>query len=269
MENALRIGIAGAAGRMGQMLVRAVATTEGAVLAGGCEARGSPAVGKDLGEVAGIGAKGAIITAEPAQLFAASDAVLDFSVPGATMNHAALAAERKVVHVIGTTGLEPVQVGELEGFARRTAIVFAPNMSVGVNLLMALTERVASILGTDWDIEVFEIHHNKKVDAPSGTALGLGEAAARGRKVDLAKVAQRGRDGITGARKAGDIGFAALRGGNVVGDHTVMFMAENERIELTHRAASRELYARGAVRAALWARGKPAGLYSMRDVLGL
>lgn len=269
MENALRIGIAGAAGRMGQMLVRAVATTEGAALAGGCEAPGSPAVGKDLGEVAGIGAKGAIITAEPARLFAASDAVLDFSVPGATMKHAALAAERKVVHVIGTTGLEPAQVRELEGFARRTAIVFAPNMSVGVNLLMALTERVASILGTDWDIEVFEIHHNKKVDAPSGTALGLGEAAARGRKVDLAKVAQRGRDGITGARKAGDIGFAALRGGNVVGDHTVMFMAENERIELTHRAASRELYARGAVRAALWARGKPAGLYTMRDVLGL
>jgi 4-hydroxy-tetrahydrodipicolinate reductase len=269
MENALKIGIAGAAGRMGQMLARAVATTEGAALAGGCEAPGNPAVGKDLGEVAGIGAKGVRITAEPVQLFAASDAVLDFSVPAATIKHAAMAADRKVVHVIGTTGLEPAQVSELEGFARKTAIVFAPNMSVGVNLLMALTERVASILGPEWDIEILEIHHNRKVDAPSGTALGLGEAAAKGRKVELAKVAQRVRDGITGPRRAGDIGFAALRGGNVTGDHTVIFAGENERIELTHKSASREIYARGAVRAALWAQGRPPGLYTMRDVLGL
>jgi 4-hydroxy-tetrahydrodipicolinate reductase len=269
MSNICRIGVAGAAGRMGQMLVRAIATTEGAQLAGGIEAPGSTALGKDLGEVAGIGPQGATIGNDPGALFAACDAVLDFTVPAASLKHAALAAERKVVHVVGTTGLEPDQVKELRDFAGRTAIVFAPNMSVGVNLMMALTERVASILGPEWDIEILEIHHNKKVDAPSGTALGLGEAAAKGRKVELAKVAQRVRDGITGVRRSGDIGFAALRGGNVTGDHTVIFAGENERIELTHKSASREIYARGAVRAALWARGKPPGLYTMRDVLGL
>ncbi|MCC6471679.1 MAG: 4-hydroxy-tetrahydrodipicolinate reductase [Alphaproteobacteria bacterium] len=270
MTNICRIGVAGAAGRMGQMLVRAIATTDGAKLTGGVEAPGSAALGRDLGEVAGIGAQGAKITAEPAPLFAACDAVLDFTVPAATMKHAALAAERGIVHVVGTTALEPEQVKQLEGFARRTPIVFAPNMSVGINLLMALTERVASILGgQDWDIEILEIHHNKKVDAPSGTALGLGAAAAKGRKVELSKVAQRVRDGLTGPRRAGDIGFATLRGGNVTGDHTVIFAGENERIELTHKSSSREIYARGAVRAALWAQGKPPGLYTMRDVLGL
>jgi 4-hydroxy-tetrahydrodipicolinate reductase len=254
---------------MGQMLVRAIASTEGCALAGGIEAPGGGALGKDLGEVAGIGAAGVKIGDDPAALLASCDAVLDFTVPAATLKHASLAAERKIVHVVGTTGLSPEQVKQLEGFARRTPIVFAPNMSVGVNLLMALTERVASILGTDWDIEIMEIHHNKKVDAPSGTALGLGEAAAKGRKVDLAKVARRARDGLTGPRRAGDIGFAALRGGNITGDHTVIFAGENERIELTHKSASREIYARGAVRAAVWARGKAPGIYTMRDVLGL
>lgn len=269
MDTILGIGVAGAAGRMGQMLVRAIATTAGVRLAGAVEAPGHPALGGDAGALAGIGAAGITIGDDPAALFAACDAVLDFTAPAASLKHAALAAAHRVIHVVGTTGLEAEQVEALRGHAARTPIVFAPNMSVGVNLLMALTERVASILGPDWDIEILEIHHNKKADAPSGTALGLGEAAAKGRKVALAAVAQRVRDGITGPRRAGDIGFAVLRAGNVTGDHTVIFAGENERIELTHRSASREIYARGAVRAALWARGKPPGLYSMRDVLGL
>jgi 4-hydroxy-tetrahydrodipicolinate reductase len=263
-----RIGVVGAAGRMGQMLVRTIAQTGGCALAGGTEKKGSPALGRDLGEIAGIGAVQKKIGDDPAALFAACDAVLDFTAPGATLEHAALAAKAGKVHVIGTTGIEPAQVKQIEAAAKRTAVVFAPNFSVGVYLMTRLTEQVAGILGPDWDIEILEMHHNKKVDAPSGTALGLGEAAARGRKVELARVAQRGRDGITGPRRAGDIGFAALRGGNVVGDHSVIFAAENERVELVHRAAGREIYARGAVRAALWARGKPPGLYTMRDVLG-
>lgn len=267
--NSMRIGVAGAAGRMGQALVRAIAERSDCVVAGGLEITGNPAVGRDVGEAAGLGALNARIGDDAKALFGAADAVLEFSMPAATLAHLPLAAERGVVYVIGTTGFAPAQIAEIEAAARKTAIVFAPNMSVGINLLMALTEKVASILGNDWDIEVLEMHHNRKVDAPSGTALGLGEAAAKGRNVVLKDVAQRVRDGHTGARRPGDIGFATLRGGNVVGDHSVIFASENERIELTHRAAGREIYARGAVRAALWARGKKPGLYTMRDVLGL
>lgn len=270
MTNSFRIGVAGCAGRMGQMLVRAIATTEGCAIAGGTEAPGGAGIGKDLGEIAGIGAKGIRIGDDPAALFAVSDAVLDFTAPAATMKHIALAKARNVVHVIGTTGLSSEQESTLRDAAKTTRIVYAGNMSLGVTLLAAVTERVASILGPkDWDVEIVEMHHNKKVDAPSGTALLLGAAAAKGRGVDLAKVSDRVRDGHTGARQAGHIGFAALRGGNVTGDHTVIFAGENERIELTHRSSSREIYARGAVRAALWARDQPAGIYSMRDVLGL
>lgn len=266
---ALKIGVVGAGGRMGLTLVRAIVASEGCVLAGGAEVKGSPMIGRDLGEAAGIGPLQKKIGDDPLPLFADSDAVLDFTAPGATVEHAGLAAQGKTIHVIGTTGLTPEQIKKIEAAARHTAIVFAPNFSVGVYLLTVLAERAAGILGPDWDIEILEMHHNKKVDAPSGTALALGEAAARGRKVELARVAQRGRDGITGARRTGDIGFASLRGGNVVGDHSVIFATENERLELTHRAAGREIYARGAVRAALWAHGKPPGLYTMRDILGL
>lgn len=265
----MKIGVVGAGGRMGQTLARAIAATEGCALAGGTEMKGSPMIGRDIGEVAGIGTLQKKIGDDPLPLFAESDAVLDFTAPGATVEHAGLAAQGKTVHVIGTTGLNPEQIRKIEAAAKHTAIVLAPNFSVGVYLLTVLTERAAAILGQDWDIEILEMHHNKKVDAPSGTALALGEAAAKGRKVELGRVAKRGRDGITGARKSGDIGFASLRGGNVVGDHSVIFAAENERLELTHRAAGREIYARGAVRAALWARGKPPGLYTMRDILGL
>ena len=195
--------------------------------------------------------------------------IFEFTAPEASLAHAALAAATQTIHVIGTTGLNGDQEAALAAAAARTAIVWAPNMSLGVNLLMGLVERVAAALDDDYDIEIFEIHHRHKVDAPSGTALGLGAAAAKGRGVALDDVALRGRDGMTGERPRGAIGFASLRAGDVVGDHSVTFAADGERIELAHRATDRRIYARGALRAAFWARGKPCGLYSMADVLGL
>jgi 4-hydroxy-tetrahydrodipicolinate reductase len=190
-------------------------------------------------------------------------------VPAASIHHAELVARHGKALVIGTTGLAPAETAAIEGFARQTPIVWAPNMSLGVNLLLGLVEQVAASLGPDWDIEIVEMHHRNKVDAPSGTALGLGRAAAKGRGVVLDEVAVRSRDGLTGAREAGTIGFATLRGGDVIGDHTVVFAGNSERVELTHKATDRRVFAKGAVRAALWLRGKPAGLYGMKDVLGL
>ncbi|HEX9464824.1 MAG TPA: 4-hydroxy-tetrahydrodipicolinate reductase [Alphaproteobacteria bacterium] len=264
-----RIGVVGCAGRMGQMLVREIAATSGCVIAGGTEAPGNPAIGRDLGEVAGLSPVQMKIGSDAAALFAAADAVIDFTIPKATVAHAALAATHGKVLIVGTTGLGPADEAALAEAAKQTAIVRSPNMSLAVNLLTALTERVAASLGPDYDVEIFEIHHRHKVDAPSGTALALGDAAARGRNVKLADVAVRGRDGHIGARKPGAIGFASLRGGSEVGDHVVMFCGESERLELTHRATSRQIYARGALRAALWARGRGPGLYGMKDVLGL
>jgi 4-hydroxy-tetrahydrodipicolinate reductase len=202
-------------------------------------------------------------------LFTQADAVLEFTSPAATVQHAELAAKKKKIHVIGTTGFEPPQLAALHRAGKQTVIVQAPNMSVGLNLLLRMVEQMAHALDADWDIEILEMHHRNKVDAPSGTALALGRAAAAGRGADLDHVAKRVRDGITGARRRGDIGFAVLRGGDVVSDHRVIFASEGERVELTHIATSREIYARGALRAALWAQGKPPGLYSMVDVLGL
>ena len=265
----LKIGVIGCAGRMGCMLVRQIDATEGCALAGGTEPAGSAAIGADIGVLAGLAAAGVVVGDDPAALFAAADAVLEFTAPAATVEHARLAAKAGTIHVIGTTGLDADQTAALGEAARGTAIVWAPNMSLGVTLMMRLTERVAAALDDDYDIEIVEIHHRYKVDAPSGTALGLGRAAAAGRGVELDAVAERGRDGITGPRKRGAIGMAALRGGDLVGEHTVTFAADGERVELTHRATSREIYARGALRAALWARGKPPGLYGMADVLGL
>lgn len=264
-----RIGVVGAAGRMGRMLVQTIHQAEGCVLAGGCERPGAEAVGKDIGELAGVGSLGLALGDDPVGLFAAADAVIDFTAPAATVAHAELAAQAQAVHVIGTTGLGPDEQAAIERAAVHTAIVHAANMSLGVNLLLALVEQVARALDPDYDIEVLEMHHRHKVDAPSGTALWLGRAAAAGRGVDLDEVAQRVRDGHTGARKRGDIGFATLRGGDVVGDHSVIFATDGERIELTHKASSREIYARGALRAALWGQGRPPGLYGMKDVLGL
>jgi 4-hydroxy-tetrahydrodipicolinate reductase len=195
--------------------------------------------------------------------------IIDFTTPAASVAHAELAARARVAHVIGTTGLDETQMAAIGHAAAKAPIVQAPNMSLGVNVLLALVERAASVLDADYDIEIVEMHHRHKVDAPSGTALALGRAAATGRTVDLTAVAQKVRDGITGPRRRGDIGFAALRGGDVPGDHSVIFAGEGERIELTHKASSREVFARGAVKAARWAHGKPPGLYAMTDVLGL
>ena len=266
---ALKVGIIGCAGRMGQMLVRTVAASDRCLVVGGNEQPRSAAIGRDLGLVAGIDALGVSVTDDAADLFNQADAVLEFTSPAATVQHAELAAKKKKIHVIGTTGFESPQMAALHRAARQTAIMLAPNMSVGLNLLLRMVEQMARALDADWDIEILEMHHRNKVDAPSGTALALGRAAAAGRGADLDHVAKRVRDGITGARKRGDIGFAVLRGGDVVSDHRIIFASEGERVELTHIATSREIYARGALRASLWARGKPPGLYSMADVLGL
>ncbi len=265
----MRLVVAGAGGRMGRTLVKAIAETGGAVLAGALESPGSTAIGQDAGELAGVGRNGIKVSADAAAALAAADGVLDFTIPAATSMLVEQAAIG-LVHVIGTTGFTPEAEKIIAAAAERARIVKSGNMSLGVNLLAALVKRVAATLGDEFDIEIVEMHHNKKIDAPSGTALLLGEAAARGRGIiDLAAHADRGRDGHTGARRPGDIGFASLRGGTVVGDHTVIFAGPHERIELTHKAEDRMIFARGAVRAALWARDRPPGLYGMADVLGL
>lgn len=265
----MNIGIIGAGGRMGRMLVAEVLGHDGVQLAGAIDGSGSGVLGHDAGVLAGLPEAGVVVGDDSPALFADCDAVIEFTSPNATVDHAAMAAQAGVIHVIGTTGLDGFQEAALAAAAERTAIVWAPNMSLGVNLLMGLTQKVAAALDEDYDIEIFEIHHRHKVDAPSGTALGLGRAAAAGRGVDLDDVSARGRDGMTGARQRGDIGFGVLRGGDVVGEHSVTFAADGERIELAHRATDRRIYSRGALRATLWARNKVPGLYSMIDVLGL
>ena len=265
----MKIAIAGASGRMGRVLTRIVHETEGLEIAGGLEPKGSPAIGADMGELAGIGASGVKVSDDPLPLFTRIEGLIDFTVPKATLALAELSAQARIVHVIGTTGIDKDGDEKIRAAARHARIVKSGNMSLGVNLLAALVRKVAASLGEDFDIEVLEMHHKHKIDAPSGTALLLGQAAAEGRKIDLAKSSVRARDGHTGARPQGHIGFATLRGGSVVGEHTVMFSGPDERIELTHKAASREIFARGAVRAALWAKDKKPGLYSMADVLEL
>jgi len=265
----MKLAIAGAAGRMGRVLTRIVHETPGAEVAGGIEARGSSHIGADMGELAGIGSLGVTVSDDPLNLFTRIDGIIDFTVPAATLALSELAAQARIVHVIGTTGIDAAGEARIAAAARHARIVKSGNMSLGVNLLAALVRQVAASLGEDFDIEVLEMHHKHKIDAPSGTALLLGKAAAQGRGIDLATRSVRSRDGHTGARPPGDIGFATLRGGSVVGEHTVMFAGPAERIELTHKAESRDIFARGAVRAALWAMDKKPGLYSMTDVLGL
>jgi len=265
----MKIGIVGCAGRMGRMLVQAVLNTDGAELACGSEMDSSPFIGHDPAVVAGELPSGVKIISDAEALFAGCDAVIDFTIPAATVGHAKLAAKHNTNLIIGTTGLSAEQQTEIAGAAKTTTIIQAPNMSLGVNLAFAITEKVASMLNDDWDIEIVEMHHKHKIDAPSGTALGLGQAAAAGRDVNLDEVADKVRDGNTGARTKGDIGFATLRGGDVVGEHTVVFAIEGERFEITHKASSRVIFARGAVRGALWSEGKEPGLYDMQDVLGL
>ena len=265
----IRIGVTGCGGRMGRMLVAEVAAAPGLKLAGGSEAPGSALIGRDIGELAGIGPVGLAALGDAAALVGAADVVIDFTLPAASLEHARLCAERGTALVLGTTGLDAAQGAAIAAAAKRTPILWAPNMSPAVTLLQQLVAEAARRLGEDYDIEVLEMHHKHKVDAPSGTALALGRAAAEGRGIDLAGHSQRVRDGHTGPRKAGDIGFASLRGGDVVGDHSVIFAGEGERLELTHRAGSRRLFARGALRAARWLAGRKPGLYDMKDVLGL
>jgi 4-hydroxy-tetrahydrodipicolinate reductase len=265
----MRLIVVGAGGRMGRTLIKAISETPGLVLAGAVENGASPLIGQDAGTLAGLSANGIKLSADIKPLLVNADGIIDFTAPAATVSYAGLASQNKLVHIIGTTGIEAKEEAKIAAAAKSATIVKSGNMSMGVNLLAALVKRVAKTLGDDFDIEILEMHHNKKVDAPSGTALLLGHAAAEGRGIDLDARSARGRDGITGARVAGEIGFASLRGGSVVGEHTVIFSGPAERVELTHKAEDRMIFARGALRAALWAKDKKPGLYSMADVLGL
>lgn len=261
--------ITGVSGRMGRMLAAMVAASGKARLVGAVERAGHGWVGQDLGVALGGAANGVIVTDDPLEAFATAQAVIDFTAPAATVEFAALAAQARAVHVIGTTGFEPAHLAALKAAARHAVIVRAGNMSLGVNLLVQLTKRVAAALDADWDVEVVEAHHRMKVDAPSGTALMLGQAAAEGRGVDLAQNREAGRDGLTGARARGAIGFSSIRGGDIVGEHDVIFAGEGERVILRHVATDRAIFARGALRAALWGQGQKPGEYDMLDVLGL
>ena len=264
-----KIVVTGASGRMGQMLIDTINQSDRAVLCGALERPGHPWVGRDIGTAMGGAATGVVVSDDPDKTFAKAQAVIDFTSPAASVAFATLAAQRGLVHVIGTTGLSNDDIDKINTTAQKTIIVRAGNMSLGVNLLVQLTKKVAAALDDDYDIEIVEAHHNQKVDAPSGTALMLGQAAADGRGVNLADASDSGRDGITGARTRGDIGFAALRGGSVAGDHQVIFATEGERIEIGHRAENRTIFARGAIRGATWLAAQPAGRYDMKAVLGL
>mgnify|MGYP005838093191 CR=1 FL=1 len=269
-DSEIKIVLPGAAGRMGRTLIGAIAATPGFRLLGGLEPEGSEHIGTDLGTLAGLPEPlGVAVSEDPLPLVAEADAIIDFTVPKATAEYAALAAQARIVHVIATTGMSADEDAQIEAASRHATLIRAGNMSLGVNLLTALTRRVAAALDADWDVEILEMHHRHKVDAPSGTALMLGHAAAEGRGVDHDEAAVRGRDGITGERRRGDIGYAALRGGSVVGEHSAIFAAEKERIVLSHIAEDRGIFARGALAAARWGQGKGPGLFSMLDVLGL
>ena len=261
--------VTGVSGRMGQMLVREVQKSDRLTLVGAVERSGNDWVGRDLGLCMGGTETGITVTDDALEAFASAQAVIDFTSPAATVGFAELAAQARAVHVIGTTGLSDDDLRKIHVAARHAVIVRAGNMSLGVNLLTRITRQVAAALDADWDIEIIESHHNQKVDAPSGTALMLGEAAAEGRGVALSEVSDRGRDGITGKRERGHIGFHAIRGGDVVGEHEVIFATAGERIVLKHLASDRTLFARGALKAALWGQDKAPGEYDMLDVLGL
>lgn len=263
------IVITGASGRMGQMLVQEVSASARARLVGCVEREGHPWVGRDIGECMGGAPLGVMVSDDALAAFARAQAVIDFTAPQATLAFAALAAQARAVHVIGTTGFDEADLARIDAAARHAVVVRAGNMSLGVNLLVRLTQKVAAALDADWDIEVVEAHHGMKMDAPSGTALMLGEAAAQGRGVSLEEARVCGRDGNTGARARGSIGFAAIRGGDIVGEHDVIFAAQGERITLRHIATDRRIFARGALKAALWGQGQQPGAYDMMDVLGL
>ena len=269
MAEPLKVVITGVSGRMGQMLVETVGQTDGADVTGAVERPGHSWVGQDLGVALGGTASGVVVSDDIYAAISGADVVIDFTAPAATIGFSQACAKAGVAHVIGTTGMTADEIAQLTPASEKVAIVRAGNMSLGVNLLVQLTKKVAAALDEDYDVEIIEAHHNKKVDAPSGTALMLGEAAAEGRGVPLDDVADRARDGITGARQRGDIGFTAIRGGDIIGEHDVMFAALGERVILRHVASDRSVFARGAVKAAFWAKGRSAGAYDMMDVLGM
>jgi 4-hydroxy-tetrahydrodipicolinate reductase len=268
-DNLPGITVTGASGRMGQMLIRMILGSDKARLVGAVERAGNPWIGRDVGDAMGGAPVGVTVSDDPLEPFARSQAVIDFTSPAATVGFAALAAQARAVHVIGTTGLEAEHLTKISAAARHAVIIRAGNMSLGVNLLTRLARKVAEALDADWDIEIVEAHHRMKVDAPSGTALMLGQAAAEGRGISLDDHSDRGRDGITGARARGHIGFASVRGGDIVGEHDVIFAADGERIVLRHIATDRTIFARGALKAALWGQDRKPGEYDMMDVLGL
>lgn len=268
-SNPMRLVVVGAAGRMGRTLVGAVSENPATILHAAIEREGSPFIGQDAGVLAGQSPSGIAVTTDARSAFSGADGVLDFTAPAATLIFAGLAAEHGLVDVVGTTGMSEADLSRLAGHAKRAPIIRSGNFSLGVNMLAALVKRAAASLGPDWDIEIIEMHHRLKVDAPSGTALLLGEAAAEGRGVTLEGHSVRARDGHPGVRPPGAIGFQALRGGTVIGEHTVILAGHGERIELRHSAEDRGLFAAGAVKAALWGRDKGPGQYSMDDILGL
>lgn len=268
-ENRMPVAVMGVSGRMGRMLLEVIDDSDKAVLVGASERAGHAWVGQDLGEAMGQTARGLRVSDDPLEVIKDARAVLDFTSPAATLAHAVIAAQARAVHVIGTTGFEDADLEKLAAAGRHATVIRAGNMSLGVNLLLGLTRRVAAALGTNWDIEIIEAHHKHKVDAPSGTALMLGEAAAQGRGVTLSAASDRGRDGITGPRQDGAIGFHAIRGGDIVGEHDVIFAGEGERIVLRHLATDRKIFARGALQAALWGLNQAPGNYDMSHVLGL
>ncbi len=269
MTAPIRIGVSGAAGRMGRALVRAAAESGNCTLVAALEHAGHTALGEDAGRLAGLDAAGVPVSAAEDAFFAAADVVIEFTSPEATARHAAMAAATGTGIVIGTTGLDRAQSDAVGRAGRAVPVVLAANMSLGVNLLLHLVKTAATALGPDWDIEIMEMHHDAKRDAPSGTALALGKAAAAGRGIDHETAAVRARDGDTGPRERGTIGYGVLRGGDVVGDHTVLFAGAGERLELGHRAQDRAIFARGAVHAAVWTASRAPGFYGMREVLDL
>jgi len=265
----MRVGVIGCGGRMGRAVLREIIAAPDLELVGGVERPDHPDLGRDLGLLVGETACGLVVRDNISELLTRAHVLIEFSTPEASLEHARACAARGRPLVVGTTGFSPEQDRELSQLAEHFPLLLAPNMSLGVNLLLALTEQVARALGPDFDIEILEMHHRGKVDAPSGTALALGRAAATGRGVRLEDAAVRVRDGFTGPRARGSIGFAALRGGDVVGDHAVIFAGEGERLVLQHLASDRRIYARGALAAARWLSGRAPGRYGMRDVLGV
>jgi 4-hydroxy-tetrahydrodipicolinate reductase len=269
MASDMGLAVAGAAGRMGRALIRVIAETPGVTLTGAFERAGAAEIGRDAGELAGVAPLGIAVADDPLPAIAGAEGLLDFTTPAATVALSELTAQARIVHVIGTTGLSDDDDRKLAAAGRHAALIRSGNMSLGVNLAAALVREAARALDPSFDIEIVEMHHRAKVDAPSGTAFLLGRAAAEGRGIDLDQHQVRSRDGHTGPRHAGEIGMVALRGGTVVGEHRVLFAGPGEVLEIVHRAEDRTIFARGAVTAALWGRGRKPGLYSMSDVLGL